>query len=125
MGLFFLLNLKHGPVFRDDIKAESLVDALADSLDAGLELERLVRHDLGRGLVVGDHAKGLLFSLVVAVVLVPRGSDRLLLHEKEVACAGEQLVQGSGIDGFLQGNKRRRKNVEKDELNGVLKYQSH
>ena len=57
---------------------------------------------LGRRLVVGDHAEEPGAPLVVAVVLVPRRAQRLLLHQKEVARPRVQLVQRPGVDRFLE-----------------------
>ena len=63
---------------------------------------RVVRPSLGRRLVVGDHAEEPGAPLVVAVVLVPRRAQRLLLHQKEVARPRVQLVQRPGVDRFLE-----------------------
>ena len=93
-------------VLGHDVEAEPLVDGVGDALDARLDLERLVGEHLGRRLVVGHHAKEARAPLVVAVVLVPRRPQRLLLHEKEVPRPSVQLVQRARIDGFLQGRTR-------------------
>ena len=93
---------KHSLVLWHDVETESLVDGVRDALDARLDLERLVGEHLGRRLVVGDHAEEARAPLVVAVVLVPRRTQGLLFHQKEVAGPRVQLVQRSGIDGFLK-----------------------
>ena len=53
----FVRGQGHSLVLRDDVEAEALVDRVGDALDARLQFERLVRNDLRRRLVVGDHAK--------------------------------------------------------------------
>ena len=88
-------------VLGDDVEAESFVNGLRDFLYAGLETEGLVGHNLGRCLVVGDHAEEAARPLVVAVVLVPCCTQGLLLLQEEVPSAGVHLIQGSRINGLL------------------------
>ena len=98
-------------VLGHDVEAEPLVDGVGDALDARLDLERLVGEDLGRRLVVGDHAEEARAPLVVAVVLVPRRPQGLLFHQKEVAGPRVQLVQRSRIDGFLKLMRHEQSNM--------------
>lgn len=90
------------PLFRNDIETESFINGVRNAFDACLEDKRVVGDDFWRGLIVGDHAEDSAILLIVTIVLVPRRSQGLLLHEEQITRSGEHLIESARIDGLLK-----------------------